>query len=238
MKKLWILLLLCNSVWGYELFYNRLHWEQNIIYYSDPKFRDYCHEATLEWSIVLGNKISIIETEDPLLANVLIISNPAPGSFILAYTNDNYDNSVITNAKITVLREDIVGTACLLHEWGHVLGLNHSEIENSVMYKFLNVNLLQPTEDDINGICDLYGISYSPDIHVKVTWIKGRWFQIESYTGAIVTYKKYQFVIDHLPQKIYGRYPLELTIHFRNLTKTFKILKPNKHTSTNLVYEY
>ena len=42
------------------------------------------------------------------------------------------------------------------HEIGHLLGLDHSEDENALMFPYIN-NALKPREDDIIKIQQLYG---------------------------------------------------------------------------------
>ena len=44
-----------------------------------------------------------------------------------------------------------------LHEIGHILGLEHSDDENSVMWPYFNKNHTSLQEDDIKGIQALYG---------------------------------------------------------------------------------
>lgn len=52
--------------------------------------------------------------------------------------------------------------AAAAHEFGHALGLGHSEYEWALMYPYIDVYYLKhgvyhPTQDEINGINYLYG---------------------------------------------------------------------------------
>ncbi|ESN97026.1 hypothetical protein HELRODRAFT_178469 [Helobdella robusta] len=91
----------------------------------------------------------------------------ASASRILSFHKTDSDNATL---KIAFLRgdhgdgftfnqpkgESLPWTAC--HEFGHALGMNHSDIEAAVMYKS-SKNLHTPVvfdQDDINGIRELY----------------------------------------------------------------------------------
>ena len=53
-----------------------------------------------------------------------------------------------------------------IHEIGHNLGLDHSNVKRSIMYPFIQNDVQALHADDINGIQNLYGspISNKPGI--------------------------------------------------------------------------
>ena len=48
--------------------------------------------------------------------------------------------------------------AVAIHEIGHNLGLDHSNVGNSIMYPFIQNNINGLHHDDIDGIQKLYGV--------------------------------------------------------------------------------
>ena len=78
-------------------------------------------------------------------------------------SNNHYNGTLLTKfdlAERWVLPEDwIYGTVLrtvAAHEIGHLLGLDHSNDEEALMYPYIN-NALKPREDDIGKIQELYG---------------------------------------------------------------------------------
>ena len=78
-------------------------------------------------------------------------------------SNNDYNGTLLTKfdlAERWVLPEDwIYGTVLrtvAAHEIGHLLGLDHSNDEEALMYPYIN-DALKPREDDIGKIQELYG---------------------------------------------------------------------------------
>ena len=78
-------------------------------------------------------------------------------------SNNHYNGTLLTKfdlAERWVLPEDwIYGTVLrtvAAHEIGHLLGLDHSNDEEALMYPYIN-DALKPREDDIGKIQELYG---------------------------------------------------------------------------------
>ena len=60
--------------------------------------------------------------------------------------------------KLLLLKEGTDLLAVAIHEIGHNLGLDHSKVGNSIMYPFIQNNIKDLHDDDINGIQKLYGV--------------------------------------------------------------------------------
>ena len=46
----------------------------------------------------------------------------------------------------------------MVHEFGHALGLDHSNNRSAIMWPYINAGVQNrvPTPDDENGLCSLY----------------------------------------------------------------------------------
>lgn len=91
------------------------------------------------------------------------------GGGTLAVTSYSYSGSTMTEADIVVntaqpwdsyrgnLRSAFDIQRVVLHETGHLLGMDHSNVSNAIMNAFINNSYLL-TADDIAGIQALYGV--------------------------------------------------------------------------------
>ena len=59
-------------------------------------------------------------------------------------------------AVLNPARDSTKGYKTILHELGHGLGLNHSDVPNAVMQAYLNRAANKLTQDDFNGIRDVW----------------------------------------------------------------------------------
>jgi hypothetical protein len=182
------------------------------------------------WEIALQGKIHFIESEDPHLYII-----PSTGTN-QADTGHIVKDGIIQDSVIFINRTEPT-LALLIHELGHVLGLDHSDNGEAVMFPFVCQTELHA--DDTNGLNDLYGLSYELDIPLHIQWIKNKTYTFQSFERAYVCKdNKIQFFANGSMRKLYGRYPMIFTINYRGYEKTFQLLKPNKRKSLNITYDY
>lgn len=101
--------------------------------------------------------------------NIRCKNGDALGCTTYAAAKTLYGNKRILGTKIYISMLDNKGKlmtknqiyTIMLHEVGHALGLEHSEDENSLMYKGTNSNMAEDQEiqsEDIKTLYELYGI--------------------------------------------------------------------------------
>ena len=90
--------------------------------------------------------------------------------------------------KLTFFQDGTDLLAVAIHEIGHNLGLDHSNVGNSIMYPFIQNNINGLHDDDINGIQKLYGV---PDTHTQ-----GLFTIIHNYKIILAYYIKYVNISD------------------------------------------
>lgn len=228
----------CSTLHAYSLYDGRPHWRQDIKYYCEDLYCDVVASAAHEWQTVLGNTITFVQTDDPFAANCVVCTGSGVSGGTIAYASCSTGDDVIYFALVQVFQPLLMDKAVAMHELGHVLGLDHSSDFAAVMYPLVYSTKISLGVDDIKAIFDLYEISAITEIPVSVHWVKGRYFMFESFTGAVVQYGKNTFTIDHLSQKIMGRLPLQMTITYDGVEKTFTVLKPNKRKPETIRYDY
>lgn len=168
--------------------YTSYHWNKtNLNYYI---YNTSSHMTALECknaiSIALNNwstytSFTFQETTDPSNADIVFMWATGvhgtceafgPDSFTRAHTLPDHSGSIMTKANVhfndyknwvfnanPVGNEiDLVHTA--MHEVGHALGLNESDVSNAIMYQGNNSGRkLKP--DDLQGIWSIYGCPFT-----------------------------------------------------------------------------
>lgn len=74
-----------------------------------------------------------------------------------------------------------------LHELGHGLGLDHSDVTTAVMYAYYEGERRELTDDDISGIQSIYGVRVLPHvIELFIDQADNKWkaFNLTEYTKA------------------------------------------------------
>jgi MYXO-CTERM domain-containing protein len=120
-----------------------------------------------------GNDLVIFEDADAWAAT----ADPAKGAGVIALTTLFYDPTTgqarsyaleVNDGAFTFAtgvqagKMDLANT--LTHEFGHVLGLDHSDVRNATMFysaSFGDVAKRTLADDDTTGICTLYATQYA-----------------------------------------------------------------------------
>jgi hypothetical protein len=174
-----LITLYVQNVYSYELYLDEeghaTRWYTDTIdVYLDPslekiapadKIYSIIEESFLEWNDYVEDDISI-----NFIREACLFSSKSCVSYgyceVLGTANITKSNNKISQVDIRIgdntnwgmpgEKDKIDIKPILLHEIGHFWGLAHASDINSIMYPYPYSSMLVLTEDDINGITDLY----------------------------------------------------------------------------------
>lgn len=209
--------------------YTSYHWNKtNLNYYI---YNTSSHMTALECknaiSIALNNwstytSFTFQETTDPSNADIVFMWATGvhgtceafgPDSFTRAHTLPDHSGSIMTKANVhfndyknwvfnanPVGNEiDLVHTA--MHEVGHALGLNESDVSNAIMYQSNNSGR-QLKPDDLQGIWSIYGCPFN--IQGPSAVCTEAYYSLSLPSGFSVTYSASGALIEESPIGSYG----------------------------------
>lgn len=171
-----IILLITSSAYAFEP--SSYKWStRKITWKADVDLRDLTIQAINTWNgngsnyNPLNSYFEFIEVQEDAQINVVNSIDVQPDrdgeckQFVLG--NEIY------KAEIRIfIKKSSLGTL-ILHEFGHALGLGHTDIEDAIMCpKFKDYKTLH--KDDVEAICKLYNIQVQePDLSVEILKKKG-----------------------------------------------------------------
>lgn len=104
--------------------------------------------------------IKLAFTDDEKSANIISINFKDESSEFDGYTKFELNNNKIVKSHITIYNSnnlsDVEFEKILRHEFGHGLGLAHSENINDIMYPILDQTNIYITNDNISALSILY----------------------------------------------------------------------------------
>lgn len=104
--------------------------------------------------------IKLMFTDDEKSANIISINFKDESSEFDGYTKFELNNNKIVKSHITIYNSnnlsDVEFEKILRHEFGHGLGLAHSENINDIMYPILDQTNIYITNDNISALSILY----------------------------------------------------------------------------------
>lgn len=104
--------------------------------------------------------IKLVFTDDEKSANIISINFKDESSEFDGYTKFELNKNKIVKSHITIYNSnnlsDVEFEKILRHEFGHGLGLAHSENINDIMYPILDQTNIYITNDNISALSILY----------------------------------------------------------------------------------
>lgn len=221
-------LVLNSSVFGYNLYEDHRHWDKPIrwkVYdsstdYSAVQYKDMIKKAFDYWNVYTG--LDIQESTNDKDANVFIAKLDPNGNKYLAETAHSVKNGVIGISGISLYQN--ISFKVILHEVGHVLGMDHSNNQAAVMYFAAKWDTI--SKDDADGIAELYGKSYEPQFPIEIQHIRGRQYILNTELEGMFQQKKGKLWLPGKHVRLRGKYPIKVKFVYRMFEQEITINKP------------
>lgn len=158
MKAILLCLLFCSTVSAYEFENIQLLQPRVTWHCDDPVLADSFQRMFAIWNAVLDQRFDLTQVDAD--ADVTI---RAEDLRLFGFAGDTSLQPIGARLTAIVCIDEAASEGVLdrvvLHEIGHVLGMNHSEDSGAVMYPQAGYSKAALDNDDIVGICTRYGVS-------------------------------------------------------------------------------
>ncbi len=148
----------------------------------EPNMVDMVKQAADTLSHSIGNKVrfTFINNKDTADITVKWVNKlPADSLDAIGHTYTNFTKApsfnIIYRTDIELLTKDKRGrflqpndiVLLSMHEFGHAIGLGHTNDTTSIMYPTAQRGVNEPSQSDIENLLDLYKLDNLPDIKIK-----------------------------------------------------------------------
>lgn len=229
-----VLLALAPPIWGFEHYPDKIKWTKTEIKWStdNEAYSDDALAAFQEWSAATNYHLTFTKVQNDAGPDIRIQDSTDEDTRFLGFSGITRKDGAIVHGLIKIhTTNSKFYRALILHEIGHVLGLEHCNIKRAAMWSVIDADRHTLHKDDVEGICALYGLTpIMPDFFVGVTRIRGKKYRFESSVPILYTFPK-DALSDLTTEQDFrfrGRYPFSVVADYNGWIKTIVIQHPKK----------
>jgi hypothetical protein len=115
---------------------------------SATAYRMPVYVAMEAWEHALGRDAFVWLADDTVTADVLVVVGPLPGKRA-GQANSKCANGPGVTLTMDYGLDEVHATGVGIHEFGHVLGLGHSDLRRSIMYPVVGATLMGDWDEEV-----------------------------------------------------------------------------------------